>query len=95
MTAIERFCENGFLLVANLDKAFDRGFISFKNNGTIKISEKLKKSSQINITLNLKLRYLSEDNKKYLKYYRDKILKNQNVVLRKSYCLSSSAKRAV
>ena len=65
--------ENGFLLTANLDKAFDRGFISFKDDGTIKISEKLSEGSKIGITLKLKLRKISETNKVYLKYHRDEI----------------------
>ena len=65
--------ENGFLLIANLDKAFDRGFITFDNNGKIEISPKLNGGKEIGITSNLKLREISEANKVYLKYHRDKV----------------------
>ena len=64
--------DNGFLLCPNHDKLFDKGYISFDDDGSILISNKIddenKKllniSQETNITLN-------EDNKKYLKYHRD------------------------
>ena len=74
--------DNGFLLVANLDKVFDRGFITFDDDGKIEISSQLnkgheKEDKKLGITSNLNLRCpLSEKNKTYLKYHREEIFKH-------------------
>jgi predicted restriction endonuclease len=68
--------ENGLLLSRNMDLLFDQGYISFLNNGTIMISNKL--SSSLKKTLsnyNLKNVYLTEKRKLYLKYHRKNIFK--------------------
>lgn len=66
--------ENGFLLCPNHDALFDGGFISFEDDGTIIISDRL---SQIdctftNVNSSMKIN-LTEDNKKYLDYHRKKV----------------------
>jgi predicted restriction endonuclease len=62
---------NGFLLTPNLDKLFDRGFISFSDDGDIMISDHL---SEDDIRV-MGLRYdmsvkLSERHRPYLEYHR-------------------------
>lgn len=66
---------NGLLLIPNLDKAFDKGFISFKKNGEVIISELLEKPSILGIDSGLKIN-LSESHKNYLEYHRDVVLLN-------------------
>ena len=68
--------ENGFLLCPNHDYLFDKGFISFNDNGLIIISNLL--SDEINMVFNVNssLRIeISNENKKYLKYHRENVLK--------------------
>lgn len=66
--------ENGFLLCPNHDALFDGGFISFNDDGTIIISERLTTvdCSSININSSMKIK-LTEKNKKYLDYHRKNI----------------------
>ncbi|MDR1787948.1 MAG: HNH endonuclease [Treponema sp.] len=61
---------NGFLLTPNLDAAFDKGLISFNDDGTILIAEQYKSALQeLGIFENMKIN-LKEENKKYLMYHR-------------------------
>lgn len=64
--------DNGFLLCPNHDKVFDKGFISFEDDGSILISDKLdatnKKSLNVNPNMSIKL---TKGNKIYLKYHRE------------------------
>lgn len=68
--------ENGFLLCPNHDKLFDGGWISFNDDGTILVSDELKQTEKVfmNVREDMKIE-LSEKNKKYLKFHRDKIYK--------------------
>ena len=68
---------NGFLLLPNLDKLFDRGFISFKNTGEIIISDEIKQEhfDALGISKETKIK-LFEQNKKYLDFHRENIFKN-------------------
>ena len=68
---------NGLLLVANLDKAFDQGLITFKDDGSILISDALENPEAIGITQHTKLREIFEENKKHLKYHRDEVFEKQ------------------
>ncbi|MDP5029872.1 HNH endonuclease [Paraglaciecola sp.] len=61
---------NGLLLVANLDKAFDRGFITFKDDGQILVSTLLERPEVLGITHQMRLT-VREQNVKYLQYHRD------------------------
>lgn len=67
--------ENGLLLTPNFDVLFDRGFISFNDGGEILISKKLDNSLQESFGLHkgIRLRKISERNKKYLSYHRDNV----------------------
>ncbi len=66
---------NGLLLTPNLDKLFDKGYISFDNNGKILISEKLKNLKILGITIDMNIK-INDKHKKYLSYHRNEILKN-------------------
>ncbi len=69
---------NGFLLTANLDALFDKGYISFTNDGLIMISSVLEHSDFRGLGLNheLKLRWIEERHLEFLKYHREHIWKN-------------------
>ena len=66
---------NGLLLVPNLDRAFDRGYITFDSSGKILISNKLNLASGFGITDNLCIPpdKLNQNHIKYLAYHRDNI----------------------
>lgn len=68
---------NGFPLIPNLDKAFDKGFISFKKNGQIIISELLQKPELLGIKSDLSIK-VSEQHQQYLEYHRDLVLVEAN-----------------
>lgn len=69
--------ENGLLLSPFWDKLFDLGYISFEDDGKMKVSKKLDKItvSEMNKTNeNIKLLFeLSEKQKYYMKYHRENI----------------------
>lgn len=65
---------NGLLLCSNHDVLFDKGLITFDDNGVIKISKELEELNQIlsNIKIKDKLKIdLNTNVQKYLKYHRD------------------------
>jgi len=68
---------NGFFLIPTLDKLFDRGYISFNENGNILISSDIEEESydKLNINKNMKIDIFDE-NKKYLDYHRKEIFHN-------------------
>ena len=71
---------NGLLLTANLDKVFDRGFITFADDGRIRISEDLDNPETLGINPDMELsKKPNENNKKYLKYHREKIFLDRDV----------------
>lgn len=61
---------NGLLLIPNIDKAFDKGFISFQRNGDVLISEILQKPELLGIKSDLRIR-VSDQHLQYLKYHRE------------------------
>lgn len=67
---------NGLLLIPNLDKLFDRGYISFEDSGKIICSDFLpEKDRQIlGISSSMRLKLVSESHKPYLKYHRESCL---------------------
>jgi len=69
---------NGLLLTPNYDLLFDRGFISFRENGSIIISTELSNRDVeiFHIADYQKLRMVFPENKLFLEYHREKILKN-------------------
>ena len=65
---------NGFLLLPTLDKLFDKGFISFNDNGIIIISRQIDKEDFdiLNINENMKIKIFSE-NIPYLQYHQKEV----------------------
>ena len=65
--------DNGFLMCPNHDKLFDGGYISFDDEGKIMISPELSDVNRMfmNVNVNMKID-LSEGNKRYLLYHRNK-----------------------
>lgn len=79
-TKDERLDVNNVLLLCPLhDQLFDKGFISFDDDGKILISDEIKDGDlkDFNINLNMKIN-LTEKEKKYFKYHRENIFKNSN-----------------
>lgn len=62
---------NALLLAFNYDFLFDKGYISFDNDGKILISERL--DGDYGIKRELKLQEISEETKKFLTYHRNNI----------------------
>ncbi|SNU06661.1 HNH endonuclease [Lachnospiraceae bacterium] len=69
--------DNGFLFCPNHDKAFDKGFISFDDEGNIIISDKIDSVNRVflNVREDMRLK-LTEGNRKYLKFHRSGIFNN-------------------
>ena len=67
---------NGLLLIPNLDKVFDLGLISFRDNGEIIISEFLKDYQIFGINDDMKIKVLPE-HMPYLEYHRLNVLKTK------------------
>ena len=61
---------NGFLLLANIDKAFDLGYISFTDKGKIIISEHLDDYDVLGITKSMGVT-LNKQHQGYLAYHRE------------------------
>ena len=78
--------ENGFLLCPHHDALFDKGFISFSNDGNIIISERLSETDRIMTNVNLGEKIdLSDANKEYLKYHREHVFLDEIERTNKSY----------
>ena len=69
---------NGFLLSADLDALFDKGFISFTFDGEIMVSPRIpnKQREILHLTSDLKLRWIQEEHYKYLDYHHKYVWKN-------------------
>tara|TARA_B100000035_G_scaffold257307_1_gene227407 strand:+ start:3687 stop:4439 length:753 start_codon:yes stop_codon:yes gene_type:complete len=69
---------NGLLLAPNLDKAFDKGYISFDEDGLILISGKFNSASSFGVTPSLCIskEKISPNHGKYLRYHRENIYKS-------------------
>ena len=70
---------NGLLLCPNHDKLFDKGYISFSDEGHIMISSQLSDTDKIFLNVNDKMRIsdelISEEMKVYLYYHRTNVFK--------------------
>ena len=65
---------NGFLMCPNHDKLFDKGYITFDDDGKIIISDKLTENDRVFLNVNGGMHIeLTESNKKYLKFHREKV----------------------
>lgn len=65
--------DNGFLLCLNHDGLFDKGLISFDDNGVPLISDKLSKEDRSLLNMDINSTSLTNENKQYLKFHRDNI----------------------
>jgi predicted restriction endonuclease len=65
---------NGLLLLPNLDKVFDLGYITFEESGSIWISAELEEFSVLGISKNLSAR-LAEEHQDYLAYHRETVFR--------------------
>ncbi|MGF1753940.1 HNH endonuclease [Vibrio makurazakiensis] len=65
---------NGLLLLANLDKAFDLGFISFDDHGKVLISSYLESPDVIGLKEDMAFNIVAE-HKPYLRYHRGELFK--------------------
>ncbi|MEZ5503362.1 MAG: HNH endonuclease [Halioglobus sp.] len=65
---------NGLLLLPNLDKVFDLGYISFYASGVIRISSELEESNTLGIHSKLKMT-LQAEHQVYLEYHNDKVFR--------------------
>ncbi|MDM5264569.1 HNH endonuclease signature motif containing protein [Sulfurovum sp. XTW-4] len=68
---------NGLLLTPNLDKLFDKGYISFDNSGNILISSELNNYSLLGLKKEMAIE-IKEEHKKYLEFHRNEIFKDYN-----------------
>lgn len=66
---------NGFLLVPNLDKLFDKGYISFDDEGKIMISHELNNFEELGVNKEMKIE-IENAHKKYLLFHRENIFQN-------------------
>jgi hypothetical protein len=65
---------NGILLVPNLDKAFDLGYISFNECGAIKLSDFIETPEKLGITVDMGIQ-LSRQHQDYMAYHREVIFR--------------------
>lgn len=63
---------NGLLLLANLDKAFDKGFISFERSGLIIVSSTLEQPDVLGIHRKMTLQ-VRDQHLPYLAYHRERV----------------------
>ncbi len=61
---------NGLLLLPNLDKVFDLGFVTFENTGKIRLSEQLEQTQTLGISRDLNVR-LADRHQEYMAYHRE------------------------
>ncbi len=69
---------NGILLLPNLDKAFDLGYISFTDKGVIKTSEFIESPEILGISENMKINVVSQ-HQDYLAYHREIVFEKKNL----------------
>ena len=68
---------NGFLLSANLDALFDRGLISFDEQGSLLVGKQLTSTdlAKLGVDGSMRLRWLADDHLEYLCWHRDNLFK--------------------
>ena len=66
---------NGLLLIPDYDFLFDRGYITFKNNGSVVVSKRLSPFAckVFDVDEDLQLRSVFPENKEYLDFHRSEI----------------------
>ncbi|MFM2566398.1 HNH endonuclease [Bacillus sp. GX] len=72
---------NGLLLCPNHDALFDKGYISFNNDGIILISNSLDEATKVFLNINEAMKVaLNEGQQKYMKWHRENIYKSEQLV---------------
>lgn len=66
---------NGLLLLPNLDKAFDLGFITFTEQGRIIVSNQLEDAGTLGIESSMRIQ-LKEPHQPYMAYHREKVFES-------------------
>ncbi len=66
---------NGLLLLPNLDKAFDQGYISFTHQGRIQLSEQLETPQSLGVDQDMRINLVAQ-HQDYLAYHREHIYKH-------------------
>ena len=66
---------NGLLLIPDYDFLFDRGYISFKGNGSVLVSQRLSPFARkvLDVRDDLQLRNVFPENKEYLDFHRSEV----------------------
>jgi predicted restriction endonuclease len=67
---------NGLLLLPNLDKVFDLGFISFENSGRIIISNHLEETSMLGIKPDMQVRF-DVPHQQYIQFHREMVFESK------------------
>lgn len=67
---------NGLLLLANLDKAFDLGFISFEENGQIILFSRIEKPEVLGVHNKMHVE-LEDGQQEYMAYHREKVFESR------------------
>lgn len=66
--------DNGFLMCPNHDRIFDKGYITFDDDGKIIISDRLTENDRVFLNVDGRMHIeLTESNKKYLKFHRKNV----------------------
>jgi hypothetical protein len=66
---------NGLLLIPDYDFLFDRGYISFKSNGSVVVSQRLSPFARkvFDVREDLQLRKVFSESKEYLEFHRNEV----------------------
>tara|TARA_R110000823_G_scaffold295738_3_gene415590 strand:+ start:40604 stop:41305 length:702 start_codon:yes stop_codon:yes gene_type:complete len=65
---------NGLLLLPNLDKVFDLGYISFEESGAIRVSEQLEDSASLGINSSMAIA-IADKHQGYISYHRQRVFR--------------------
>jgi len=69
---------NGLLLLPNLDKAFDLGYISFTEKGVIQISAFIESPKILGIQKKMKIK-VADQHQDYMAYHREHVFEKKNL----------------
>jgi len=67
---------NGILLLPNLDKAFDLGYVTFEDSGVIRVSDAIEERETLGITTDMKID-LEPPHLDYLAYHRELVFEKR------------------
>jgi predicted restriction endonuclease len=71
---------NGFLFSPNLDAAFDRGFITVADDGSVIVSGMLdvaaRRTLGLDVALRVQMRLLHEAHRNYMRWHRERVFQH-------------------